>query len=165
MTSASPTSCSFWIPSPDVLRKQEEHELEERKRLDGEKYLRARIEGNIYAEGERPNGERGRIMFKGQGRNPLLVQYPDGQWRPLKDGLSLPPGFEGKGSGVQINFALQPWSNDYSPINWVRFNHALKSSGCVYERELTPEEFAALPGTPMRSRDRKPLLLQYLGAE
>jgi hypothetical protein len=104
-------------------------------------------------------------MFKGQGRNPLLVQYPDGQWRPLKDGLSLPPGFEGKGSGVQINFSLVPWSNEYGPINWVRFNNALKLSGCMYERELTPEEFAALPGTPLRSRDRKPLLLQYLGAE
>lgn len=150
---------------PDVLRDQAEHELATRRRLSGQSFLPGWLKMNIRYEGDRPDGQPGRVMLEGQGRDPLFVRYPgeEDQPRQLHGGMALPPGFPGRGDGVRINFALQPTSNDYSPINWFRFNTALQLADCVYGPVMTPEQFDALPGTPLRSRDRREVLRRYIG--
>jgi hypothetical protein len=112
----------------------------------------------MYEAGAERPGRPGRILVRGAG--PTVEVQQDGNWLTVP--VTLPEGFRGKGEGTWQNFALQPTSSAYAPINWVRRNYLLEQHGAVHGPMPTPEEFARLPGTGLRSPGRRPIVLAYL---
>ena len=132
------------------------------ERLSGPKSIKIRLTLTVaYAADEERGGRAGRILLRGAGPNPVEAEV-DGQWQTVEGGLALPDGFEGKGHGFWMNFAIQPTSGDHAPVNWVRFNRLLEMLDAVHGPLLTPEQFAALPDKALRSASRKPIVLAYL---
>ncbi len=147
-----------------ALVDQARKERETRERLNRDKtFAKIRVSLTVrYEREQEQTGKPGRIIVRGASADPVEIEVGPNQWEGIEGALVLPDGYDGKGGGWWENYSLSPTSGDYAPINWVRFNFLLKSLGSVYGPELSPEEFAALPGKALRSAGRKPEVLAYL---
>ena len=147
---------------PDV-QDEARTQLEERQRMSGSSYIRAKLDVNIQymADEEKPD-RPGRIRMWGAGADLVEVwNYQDGEWGP-KRSLALPAGYDSSGEGLQLAFSLSPYSSDYRPAYWVRLNDLLADAGAIHGPQLSWEEFRALPGTRLDQGERRELLLQRL---
>lgn len=149
---------------PDV-QDEARTQLEERQRMTGSSYVRAKLDVTIqYAADEEKPDKPGRIRMRGAGTDLVEVRnYQDGEWGP-KRSLALPAGYDSSGQGLQFAFSLSPYSNDYHPANWVRLNDLLADVGAVHGPQLSWEEFQALPGTRLDQGERRELLRERLSS-
>lgn len=147
---------------PDV-QDEARAQLEERQRMSGSSYIRAKLDVNIqYMAGEEKPDRPGRIRMWGAGTDLVEVwNYQDGEWGP-KRSLALPAGYDSSGEGLQLAFSLSPYSSDYRPAYWVRLNDLLADADAIHGPQLSWEEFQALPGTRLDQGERRELLLERL---